>query len=340
MNPNPVIHTNNLTIGYHKKSGELNPVHSDLNTELFKGEITCLLGPNGCGKSTLIRTLAGFQKPLSGDVFIDEKPVQKYAVGDLAEKIGVVLTGQVFVGHMTVYDMVAFGRSPYTGFLGRLGKKDHDAIRKAIDDTGINQLANRNFAELSDGERQKVMIAKSLAQQTPVILLDEPTAFLDFPSKVEILQLLREAAWKHQKAVLLSTHDLNLAISFADKIWLMARDKTLETGIPEDLVLDGQVGRFFDRPHTSFDIHSGNFEFSSKKAGSVFLEGSGLKYQWLLKALIRKGYEVSEDQEKPVKILVEDGKFHLSYKNQKIEFYTIDEVLNQLEKLNKQNPGS
>lgn len=339
MNPNPVIHTSNLTIGYHTKSGALNPVHSDLITELFKGEITCLLGPNGCGKSTLIRTLAGFQKPLSGNVFIDEIPVQNYAVGDLAEKIGVVLTGQVFVGHMTVYDMVAFGRSPYTGFLGRLGKNDHDVIRKAIDDTGISNLSNRKFTELSDGERQKVMIAKSLAQETPVILLDEPTAFLDFPSKVEILQLLRDAAWKHQKAVLLSTHDLNLAISFADKIWLMAGDKPMETGIPEDLILAGQIGRFFDRPKTRFDMQSGNFEFSSNKARKVFVDGSGLKYQWLVKAMIRKGYEVNDDKENPVKISAEDEVFYLSHQNHKTKFDTIDELLVELENLKKQNPG-
>ena len=293
----PALLTENLIIGYRNKRSE-KVLHSDLNLQLNNGEITCLLGPNGSGKSTLIRTIGGFQEALSGSVRIGEQLVEDMTAGQRSRLISVVLTETVDVGTMDVYSMVAFGRSPYTGFLGRLGGRDHRIVAQSLEQTGIISLQNRKFDELSDGERQKVMIAKSLAQETPIILLDEPTAFLDFPSKVEILQLLRKAAWEHQKSVLLSTHDINLAMQFADRIWLIGKNREMVTGIPEDLVLQGAFGNFFDRDQTRFDTGTGTFKFQTPEKGRINTEGEGLRLAWLIHALERKGFVVVSAENK------------------------------------------
>jgi iron complex transport system ATP-binding protein len=323
--------TKNLSIGYLSRGKHEKVLHSGINLELKNGEITCLLGPNGSGKSTLIRTIAGFQKAIAGEVYIDEKPISGIPVNDLAKNVSVVLTDEVFTGNITVFDMVAFGRSPYTGFMGRLGEEDWKIVEQSLNETGITHLHNRVFPELSDGEKQKVMIAKSLAQQTLLILLDEPTAYLDFPSKVEVLQLLRNAAWNMNKSILLSTHDLVLALRFADNIWLMGNDKKMEKGVPEDIVLNGQINQFFDRENTTFDPESGDFEFNTISKGDVVLNGEGIKAKWLTKALLRKGYRINKMKESKVQISVIGEKITLISKEEKSIFDSISEVLDFLE---------
>jgi len=322
-----VLHTEKLSIGYHQKGRGQNVLHEGLNLKLNSGEITCLLGPNGSGKSTLIRTLAGFQKAIYGKVFIRENELSTISTDEAAKKISVVLTEQVFVGDMNVFDMVAYGRSPYTGFMGRLSKQDTLAIEKALIETGIENLHDRKYFELSDGERQKVLIAKSLAQQTPIIFLDEPTAFLDFPSKIEILQLLRNASWKQDKAILLSTHDLQLAIRFADKIWLMGKNKAMQAGVPEDLILSGRFAGFFDRDKTKFDIVSGNFEFQAQPIGNIIVKGSGVSYEWLKRALIRKGFQVNGTEKEIAIIEIFNNRFHIISKEGNKKLETIAEVI-------------
>jgi iron complex transport system ATP-binding protein len=248
-----MIELNGVDIGYltgHDKSGVL---HQDINLELNLGEFVCMIGPNGAGKSTLIRTISGLQKPLKGNILLDNRNIYQTPPAFLARLISVALTAMVEISNASVYDMVAYGRSPYTNFFGKLSKHDHVIIEKSLESAGIAHLASRKFDTLSDGERQKVLIAKSLAQETPFIFLDEPTAFLDFPGKVEIMQLLREAAWIHGKSILLITHDINLAIQFADRLWLMARHKPIITGIPEDLVLTKKIGLFFDKEKIKFE---------------------------------------------------------------------------------------
>lgn len=289
-----LLTTNNLSIGYPLKGGGKNILHLNINFFLDGGEVNCLLGPNGSGKSTLIRTLCGLQKPLSGNVVINGKRVDKTPAAALARQVSVVLTGQVETANMTVFALVAYGRSPYTGFFGKLSSTDHKIVTKALNDIGIEHLQHRKFETLSDGERQKVMIAKSLAQQTPLIVLDEPTAFLDFPGKVEIMQLLRKAAWKHRKAVLLSTHDINLAIQFADRMWLMGKDRPVENGVPEDLALDGKIAAFFDRDNIKFEIGSGNFIFETDFRGKIAVSGKGEKHNWLVRSLQRKGFVIAD----------------------------------------------
>jgi len=249
-----------LTTGYRSKRGE-HVVSKQITATLQAGELTCLLGPNGAGKSTLLRTLAAFQPPLSGEMFLDGQLLQEYTAQQLAMRIGVVLTERPSIKGMRVREMVAMGRSPYTGFWGGLKAEDEKAVDEAIAQVGIHNLERRQIDTLSDGERQKVMIAKALAQQTPVIFLDEPTAFLDFPSKVEMLLLLRRLAREMQKTVFLSTHDIELALQTADRLWLMGRDtEELIIGTPRELAATGALPRFFSGPGIVFDAEALRFK--------------------------------------------------------------------------------
>ena len=247
----PTIVLENLTIGYAQKGNE-KVVARGLNAAVNSGELTCLLGRNGIGKSTLLRTLAAFQPKLAGSVTVCGRETADYTDKELSRTIGIVLTEKPELVNMTAEELVGMGRSPYTGFWGTLSADDRQKVAEASRLTGIEPLSRRMVNTLSDGERQKVMIAKALAQETPVILLDEPTAFLDFPSKVEMLQLLRQLAHEEQKTVFLSTHDVELALQVADRIWLMEPD-LLSVGTPQQLAADGVLSRFIERQDITFD---------------------------------------------------------------------------------------
>ena len=223
-NKKKMITLKNLVVGYPdgRHTRQLN--HA-ANEEAHDGMLTCLIGANGAGKSTLLRTIAGFQLPLEGTVLLGGDDVRTLSPRQRAERMAVVLTDRPDVMCTTVWEMVATGRAPFTGFWGRLSGKDRNIVTRSLRLVGIEWMADRTVASLSDGERQKVMIAKALAQQTPVILLDEPTAFLDYPSRVEVMQLLLNIAHEEHKTVLLSTHDLDLALQTADRIWLFEKER-------------------------------------------------------------------------------------------------------------------
>ena len=270
-NKKKMITLKNLVVGYPdgRHTRQLN--HA-ANEEAHDGMLTCLIGANGAGKSTLLRTIAGFQLPLEGTVLLGGDDVRALSPRQRAERMAVVLTDRPDVMCTTVWEMVATGRAPFTGFWGRLSGKDRNIVTRSLRLVGIEWMADRTVASLSDGERQKVMIAKALAQQTPVILLDEPTAFLDYPSRVEVMQLLLNIAHEEHKTVLLSTHDLDLALQTADRIWLFERERgekkeeeegkeeeeeeekekktngdemsKIISGTPQELVSNGSISRF------------------------------------------------------------------------------------------------
>ena len=270
-NKKKMITLKNLVVGYPdgRHTRQLN--HA-ANEEAHDGMLTCLIGANGAGKSTLLRTIAGFQLPLEGTVVLGGDDVRALSPRRRAERMAVVLTDRPDVMCTTVWEMVATGRAPFTGFWGRLSGKDRSIVTRSLRLVGIERMADRTVASLSDGERQKVMIAKALAQQTPVILLDEPTAFLDYPSRVEVMQLLLNIAHEEHKTVLLSTHDLDLALQTADRIWLFERERgekkeeeegkeeeeeeekekktngdemsKIISGTPQELVSNGSISRF------------------------------------------------------------------------------------------------
>lgn len=239
-----------LSIGY-VKGKEQRVVKQGINVNLFTARLTCLIGNNGAGKSTLLRTISAFQPKLAGNIMMDGKDLDQYTHEELSRRIGVVLTERPTVQNLTVFEMVAMGRSPYTGFFGRLTAADRDIVADSIRLVGIDNLSSRLVGTLSDGERQKMMIAKALAQQTSVIFLDEPTAFLDYGSKVDILQLLCRLCHEEGKTILLSTHDLELALQLADDLWVMMPDG-LKFGMPRQLADNGVLSSFINKPGLCF----------------------------------------------------------------------------------------
>ena len=250
----PTIQIESLSTGYRGKNN-VTIVARDINATIHGGELTSLLGPNGAGKSTLLRTLSAFLPPVEGTITIMGRNLKDYSDKELAKTIGVVLTEKTDLRNMTVEDLIGLGRSPYTGFWGTLHEDDRRVVAQAIEMVGIEPLKDRMIQTLSDGERQKVMIAKALAQQTPVIFLDEPTAFLDFPSKVEIMQLLHTLSRTTGKTIFLSTHDLELALQIADTIWLMDKEKGVMIGTPQELAGNGSLNDFFSQRGIEFKIH-------------------------------------------------------------------------------------
>lgn len=209
-----VISLSQLSVGYTLS----HPVISDINLELRSGQLACLIGENGIGKSTLLKTLTGFLPKLKGSLLLGNRDIESFSQRELARQVSIVVTQKPDVQNLTIEEIIGLGRSPYTGFFGRLRAEDRKVVDDAIATMGIEKLRGRMIQTLSDGERQKVMIAKALAQETPIILLDEPTAFLDFPSKAETFQSLQRMAHERDKLILLSTHDLELAVRFADSL--------------------------------------------------------------------------------------------------------------------------
>lgn len=323
----------NLSIGYKYKK-LLKIVGKNISSSIKNRELTCLVGANGAGKSTLLRTLCAFQPKLDGEIFISGKEISDYEDKEISKKIGVVLTERINIQNMSVYELVSMGRSPYTGFWGTMTEEDKRIVDEAIASVKIEGFTDRMIQTLSDGERQKVMIAKALAQETPVIFLDEPTAFLDFPSKVEIMQLLHHLTRKQNKTILLSTHDLELALQIADKIWLMSKDEGIKTGTPEDLTLQGAFNSFFNFKGITFDIEFGLFKIINNFSSEIGLIGDGTKYSMVKKALHRIGILTNNNT---AGIFIDAGnnndteiKIHIN-ENRSIKVNSIEEMIDSLQ---------
>ncbi len=314
-----ILETECLSIGYKQKRGNDLCLLSDLNLTIRRGELVCLLGPNGSGKSTLMRTIAGLQSPLKGKTLVEGIPIRERNFGEIARLLSIVLTERLQVGNLTVYHIVSLGRHPYTSWMGRLSEKDESMIEWALNQVGLLDFANKFINQLSDGERQRVMIAKALAQDTPLIMLDEPTAHLDLPNRVEIMQLLRKLAKETDKAILLSTHELDLALQSADLIWLMSRDNGFKIGAPEDLVLSGSIEETFQNKSFNFDRKSGNFIMNYQKKQLIQLVGNDVMGFWTQRALSREGYQVTCERTGDCSIhLVEDKMEWEIHKNNKV----------------------
>ena len=294
MTDGTVLRTNALSIGYRRARSAAVVIASELNFSLRPGELVCLLGPNGAGKSTLMRTLARLQPSLSGQIWLDDRPLDELRPGQLARRLSVVLTERVDVGAMTGYGLVSLGRHPYTGWTGTLSQQDQRTVQWALQAVRAQELADRLLVEMSDGERQKILIARALAQEPRVMLLDEPTAFLDLPRRVEVMDLLRRLAQENHQAILLSTHDLDLALRNADRLWLLSADGALHDGAPEDLILNGAFERVFSAEGVTFDRERGSFHTRQETCGRLLLRGDGVAAFWTRRALERIGYAVQE----------------------------------------------
>ncbi|WP_332911217.1 ABC transporter ATP-binding protein [Algoriphagus boritolerans] len=261
---------------------------NDLNFQLYSGELTCLLGPNGVGKSTLIKAILGQIKPWKGELKIDNQSLENLGIEELAKRISVVLTDPVFPGNMTVGQLVALGRTPHTGWSGKLNKLDREIVEKALSDTKIAYLRDERLSEISDGQRQKAMIARALAQDGKLMILDEPTAHLDLVNRFEIMELLRDIAAQKGKAVLVVTHDLDIAIETADRFWLLNCGTPLISGKPEDLIISGKINQLLPGDKYRFSLDRGKIEFEIRDSGFE-IEGPPELVFWVEKALRKAG---------------------------------------------------
>ncbi|MFT4901047.1 MAG: iron complex transport system ATP-binding protein [Lentimonas sp.] len=287
-----LLSASQLGIGYRTK-GQVHAVAEALELALQAGEFVCLLGPNGAGKSTLIRTLAGMQPALSGTLQLNQQDFNEIAPRERARLVSVVLTETVASGMMDAYSLVSLGRHPYSGWLGGLNATDRARIDAAFQAVGAQDLASRQVAELSDGERQKVSIARALAQESKVMLLDEPTAFLDLPRRVELMMLLRNLAHREQMGLLLSTHDLDLALRFADRLWVMTSQGQLIQGYPEALALSGEFAKVFASNNLDWDAELGSFRAHPTPCLFVHMVGAGIAHNWTRRALERLGFGIT-----------------------------------------------
>lgn len=286
-----------LTIGYRSRNRTTKRVAHNLNLALDAGEFVCLLGPNGAGKSTLMRTIAGMQPALTGEVWLDGVALRTLTPNQRATKLSVVLTDRTTAGLSTGYAMISLGRFPHTGWFGRLTPEDHGAIRKAIRLAGAESFSHRFVSELSDGERQRVMMARALAQEPRLMILDEITAFLDLPRRIEVMNLLRDLARGPERGILISTHDLELALRTADRLWLMRADGVISVGAPEDLALDGSLAAAFADEGIAFDPMRGAFRPSQEVAGGTVrvVGGDDMRRSWTVRAVERAGHRVAEE---------------------------------------------
>ncbi len=297
----PLLQLNGITAGYvvGKHSTE---IVSDINLTLFSGQMVSLLGANGAGKSTLLRTVAGTQPPLKGKVTVDGRDLASISRKALSRLISVVTTDRTMAGGLTVAELVGLGRQPHTGFIGRLGDNDRAAVANAIQSVGISHKAECFVAELSDGERQKAMIARAVAQETPIILLDEPTSFLDVASRTDVLQLLHHLASESGKAILLSSHDMSLSLALSDRLWLLRNDGHIIEGQTEDLILDNQMNRLFSDRNVAFDLSTGEFcaaMDNAKKDVDLECNDANLRH-WIVNALRRNGYALTDNATKEI----------------------------------------
>lgn len=257
MEKNVVLLAQHLSIGYNAKNGSI-AIAGGINIELKTGSLTALIGANGIGKSTLLRTLTGIQPPLDGHVLLNGKALAAHTPLQLAQQLALVLTEALPPGNLTVYDLVTLGRQPYTNWLGSLSAEDKAIIDNAIHATGIEDFAHKKQYELSDGQLQKALVARALAQDTPLIVLDEPTTHLDLPNKASLLQLLRKLAHEQGKCILYSTHDLDMALQLSDEI-IAIKKGGLVQGHPKKLIESNVLIDLFENPDIVFDASQKRF---------------------------------------------------------------------------------
>lgn len=297
--PDAILSAKALSIGYGDKI-----ISGDIELSLRTGELVCILGQNGVGKSTLLRTLSNLQPPVGGSVELEGKPLGAHDIGFLGKKIGIVTTEKVGVPNMSVRELVGLGRFPYSDWLGRLSAHDHEVVEAAISQCRINYLADKKLMTLSDGQRQKAMIARVLAQETDIILLDEPTAHLDLVNRAEVMQLLSSIKAEQQKCILVSTHELPLSLQFADKLWLMNYNQPMIQGAPEDLAISGQLGDVFFHDRFDLDVLTGKVVFKDNPESQFELKGEDRVVRWVTAALERKGYGVATSSDKVIEVSI------------------------------------
>ncbi len=328
-----MIEVKNLELGY-RANNEKTILLSNVSFSLTEGNLYAVLGSNGKGKTTLLQVLSGFIKPLNGKVFIQDKEISKFKPHELSKIISVIFTERPHIEYMSVFEMVSSGRTPYTGFYGKLSSTDIRVITNALSLTGILSLKYRKITTLSDGEYQKVLIAKSLAQETPIILMDEPATYLDVAAKINLMKLLRKLVLQEKKTIVISTHDIDLAIKYSDQILLFNDSKKLEYGTPEDLILSNILNQLFISEGLTFNKKEGTFIQANSLSCAIKTEGNPELKQWLDNALARYPKFCDENYAKISVNCLNENLFQL-FSNEVLlqEFSSIGELLGGIKNL-------
>jgi iron complex transport system ATP-binding protein len=337
LHSGPSLSVSALGIGY-PDSKKKKPVLEGINFEIKRGELVCLIGANGTGKSTLIKTLSGLIPSVSGEILVRGKALHSYSSSELSKEISLVLTEKIQDDNLTAGEILVMGRHPYTSWLGTLSDHDRKVINQVADKISVSRFMDREFCTLSDGEKQRVMIARALIQEASIILLDEPASFLDLSSRIEIMELLREIAVEEHKSILVSSHDIELAIQYADRLIIITEQGRIFDGFTEDMIAAGVFENIFQEK-LSFDISAGKFRTKNKKdKRRVNLEGHGIGINLISHALRRNGFEISP--EAALKIMVEKKEdhdinplslqIHVRADNKLLSFLSVKELISYL----------
>ncbi|HFL2421189.1 TPA: ABC transporter ATP-binding protein [Clostridioides difficile] len=279
-----MLKTNNLSVGYNNKV-----VISNINVEVKNGEILCLLGSNGAGKTTLLRSLSKLISPIKGEIYLNGVNINCISRKALSKKMALVLTNRLLGDLMTVQDIVNIGRYPYTGFLGSLSKKDLIMVDEALESVDALHLKKRYFDELSDGEKQKVLVARALVQEPEIIILDEPTTHLDIKHRLELINILKKLSKEKSISVILSLHEIDIALKSCDKVALIKNNKVIAYGQPEDVVDEDIINSLYELDDKNFNSLLGSVEISNKSKNEVFIIGGGGKATPIYRAFTKKG---------------------------------------------------
>ncbi|HBE9436590.1 ABC transporter iron-family ATP-binding protein [Clostridioides difficile] len=279
-----MLKTNNLSVGYNNKV-----VVSDINIEVKSGEILCLLGSNGAGKTTLLRSLSKLISPIKGEIYLNGVNINHISRKALSKKMALVLTNRLLGDLMTVQDIVNIGRYPYTGFFGNLSKKDLIMVDEALESVDALHLKKRYFDELSDGEKQKVLVARALVQEPEIIILDEPTTHLDIKHRLELINILKKLSKEKSISVILSLHEIDIALKSCDKVALIKNNKVIAYGQPEDVVDENIINSLYELDDKNFNSLLGSVEISNKSKNEVFIIGGGGKATPIYRAFTKKG---------------------------------------------------
>ena len=328
-----MVELNNLSVGYLSKN-EKNFILKGINAKLEKGKLTCFLGRNGAGKSTLLKTILGVLEPLSGSIQISGKVLHEITANERSKKISAVLTDVIRTEHISVEEFVSLGRIPHTNWRGSLEYIDKKHIENAIAICEIEEIRSKIISELSDGQLQKVNIARAICQDTDLILLDEPTAHLDVSNKFKVFEILRKLAIDYKKAIFIITHDLELAFQNADMLWVIDKDGNMQSDVTEDLLLDKKIIDSFLTSNFEFDYVSGKFLYKRESRISFQLIGDDESTYWTKQALYKNGYGVDEKSNYTLVINSRSKKWNLFKEEKEINgFFSIKELIVELNKL-------
>ena len=293
-----ILSVNDLSVGFAGRKGS-RELLLNINSDVEKGELIAMVGANGVGKSTMLRTIVGLHPRLAGNISLINRELGDYSRQDIARKAAFVTAGSTVSQNLTVYELVSLGRFPHTNWIGQLKDIDKEHINSSIEDVGLSGKMDIRIDQLSDGEKQRAMIARAVAQDTELLVLDEPTAFLDLPNKYELIHLLRRLAETNNKSIIFSTHDLHIALKESDKIWLLIKSQLIQ-GAPEDLILNGSVKEIFTNSQLEFSEEEGNFYLPAEAKFYLRLRSSDNLKNATRQALERINVKITEDKRDPL----------------------------------------